>query len=220
MRTIGVILGEGFKSTINEYEDGRVLFVADADIDADGANGQNGGKPAYMVWNKGSEHLANGGMGMRGSKVVFTQAWGRTIAIWDSTGQPVEFPGQIIASKTSYHYRGMNLNDPKAYVDSDTVSYAVVPPVIIRRTLGAVMGCRVRATNMKNGKVSEGIIADAGPTNKIGEVSIQMARELGVPSSPRSGGTNDPIIKYEIWPGVKSSVNPVPLLRSNGQYVD
>jgi hypothetical protein len=44
MRTIGVIVNEGFSCKITEDSDGRVFFTADADIDADGANGQNGAR--------------------------------------------------------------------------------------------------------------------------------------------------------------------------------
>jgi hypothetical protein len=35
MRTIGVIVNEGFSCKITEDSDGRVFFTADADIDAD-----------------------------------------------------------------------------------------------------------------------------------------------------------------------------------------
>lgn len=45
-RILGTILGEGFTCDVHEGDDGRVHFVADADIDADGANGQGGGRCA------------------------------------------------------------------------------------------------------------------------------------------------------------------------------
>jgi len=55
MRTLGIISGEGFACEVFEDPDVRVHFTADADIDADGANGQNGGPPAYKVDNSGTE---------------------------------------------------------------------------------------------------------------------------------------------------------------------
>jgi hypothetical protein len=61
MKTLGTITNEGFTCVVQEDSDGRVFFTADADIDADGANGQNGGPAAYKVDNSGTEHLAHGG---------------------------------------------------------------------------------------------------------------------------------------------------------------
>ncbi len=62
MRTLGVVTNEGFSCTIVEDDDGRVHFTADADIDADGANGHSGGPAAYRSDDSGTELLANGGM--------------------------------------------------------------------------------------------------------------------------------------------------------------
>ena len=209
MRSLGVIKGEGFECDVIEYSDGRVHFIADADIDADGANGQFGMRPAYAVANTGSEDLANGGMMVLRGKVVLAEAWAKDIVIFGSDLQPKVFPKGVIASKTAYRFRGVAKDDPCAYVDSETVPYMVVPPLIIQKTKGIVMGCRCRVTNTQNGRVSEGVVADIGPRKKIGEVSIQMARELGIPESPRHGGEDSPIIRFELWPGVAALVNGV-----------
>ena len=66
MRILGKITNEGFSSIIAEEEDGRVHFLADADIDADGANGQNNAPAAYKIDDTGTELLANGGMKIAG----------------------------------------------------------------------------------------------------------------------------------------------------------
>jgi len=222
MRILATIHNEGFTCQIIEHDDGRVeMPKADADIDADGANGQNGKRPAYMVDNKGSELLGNGGMTMRDGKVVGNTSWFDDIVILDGQGNPREFPGGIIASKTSYRFPGKDANDPAAYVDSETVPYIVVPPSVISGTKGAVMGCKARATNLKTGLSAEGLVADGGPRNKVGELSIEMARRLGLNPSPRTGGVEEPIIRYECWPGVPANVDGVEyrLQRSNGTYV-
>lgn len=202
MRTIATLAGEGFQCVIKEDADGRVFFTADADIDADGANGQNGKIAAYMVGNKGSEHLANGGMKMQGGRVVESEPWFRDIVILDSQGAPREFPGGIIASKTAYRYPGKDPEDPAAYVDSETVPYIVVPPIIKTATKGIVLGCKCRAVNLANGREAYGVVADIGPRTKSGEVSIEMARRIGLPSNPRNGGSSTPNISYELWPGI------------------
>lgn len=97
MKTLAVIEG----CPILLQDDGRVTFTADADIDADGANGQNGQQAAYMVNDVGSEYLANGGMQMNHGRVVSKSDWYRDIVILNEDGGPKAF-GDVIASKTSY----------------------------------------------------------------------------------------------------------------------
>ena len=91
-----------FVSDIVEDDDGRVAFTADADIDADGANGQNGHPVAYKADNSGTEHLRNGGMGIRNGKVVCLSEGARGIVILGSDNEPRVFPGSVIASMTWY----------------------------------------------------------------------------------------------------------------------
>lgn len=207
MKTLGTITNEGFTCVIKEDDDGRVFFKADGDVDADGANGQNGAKPAYMVNNKGSEHLANGGMGMRNGKVVFIASWGRDIVIIGEDGQPKEFPGGVIASMTWWRDRSVPASEPQSYVDSETVPYIVVPSLIIQGVKGVVRGCKGRITNTLNGKGVDCVTADKGPRTKIGELSIAACREIGIDPNPRSGGTERAILDYELWPGEPAVVN-------------
>lgn len=197
-RLIGTISGDGFECPITEDDDGRVWFYADADIDADGANGQHGARVAYMADNSGSEHLANGGMQRVNGKVICAHDWARSIVILGADNEPKEFPGGIIASKTWYRYPGINPDDPAAYVDSQTIPYIVVPPIIIKGVSGIIRGCKARAT--VGGKSIDCVVADRGPAKKIGELSIAAADALGIPSSPRNGGREKADILYELWP--------------------
>jgi hypothetical protein len=199
-RLLGTIAAEGFTSAIQEDEDGRVHFMADADIDADGANGQNGAMPAYKADDTGSEFLANGGMAVVGGRVVCAKPWARSIVILGPDGQPRVFPGGIIGSMTWYRHPGKAADDPAAYVDSETVPYIVVPPLVVQRTTGIVRGCKARASF--NGRSVDCVVADRGPTKKAGELSIAAARALGIPPSPRNGGTAIAEVLYELWPDV------------------
>ena len=194
-RIIGTISG----CVITE-ENGRVYFTADADIDADGANGQNGKPVAYRTDDTGSEKLSNGGMKIVKGKVICATDDARDIAIQAEDDEPKVFPGGMIASMTWYHYPGKLLTDPEAYVDAETVPYIVVPPLIIQRTIGVVCGCLARATY--RGKFVDCVVADRGGGDKIGELSIAAARALGIPSSPRDGGIDEAEVLYELWPGV------------------
>ncbi len=196
---------------VNVYQDdaNRVYYTSHANIDADGANGQHGGQAAYMVGNAGSEDLANGGMGMKNGNVVGVTDWYDDIVILDGHGQPKVFPGGIIASKTAYRFRDMSASVPADYVDAETVPYVVVSPRVRNLAKGVVLGCQARVTNLKSGKSVQAVVADIGPRNKLGELSIAAARAIGLPHSPRVGGTEDRIIKYELFPGEHALVNEV-----------
>lgn len=219
-RLITTLTREGFIAEIREDTDGRVHFDADADIDADGANGQNGAKAAYLSNDKGSEALENGGMGLRNGVPVFIASWGKDIAIAEG-GRPKVFPGGVIATKTAYRFPGLAEGNPAAYVDAETVEYIVVPPIIVSATKGAVLGCQARATNLRNGRTYLGVAADLGPRTKCGELSMAMARAIGIPDSPRHGGEDDPIVRYELWPGVPAEIRGkrFVLQRSDGTHI-
>ncbi len=203
-RTLGTIQSEGFTSVIVEEDDGRVHFTADADIDADGANGQNGAQPAYKLDDTGSEFLANGGMRRRADgKVLCAHSWARRIVILDDDNEPKVFTGGVIASMTWYRNRSRAVSDPTAYVDAETVPYIVVPPLVVQLTAGVVRGCRARVS--WKGRTVDCLVADRGPATKIGEVSIAAARALGMNPSPRNGGITAAEVLYELWPGVAAA---------------
>lgn len=200
MRHVGEIQAEGYTCQIWEDPDGRVHFTADADIDADGANGQNGAQPAYKADDSGSELLANGGMAIRAGKVVCAHDWARDIVVLGPDNQPRIFPGGLIASRTWYRHRDRGADDPAAYVDAQTVPYIVVPGLIVSGVAGVVRGCKARVT--WRGHSIDCVVADRGPARKIGELSIAAAEALGMPSSPRHGARETPDVDYELWPGI------------------
>jgi hypothetical protein len=200
MKTLGIITNEGYSCIVMEDDQERVFYTADGDIDADGANGQNGAAAAYKEDDTGTESLANGGMAIRDGKVICAKSWARDVVILGTDNEPKIFNGGIIASCTWYRHSGKSANDPTAYVDSETVPYIVVPPIVIQATAGVVRGCKARVT--WRGNSVDCVVADKGPRNKIGELSIAAARAIGLPSSPRNGGTEKPEILYELWPGV------------------
>lgn len=215
--------GEGFISTVEQYPEGFVRFVADADIDADGANGQNGKMPAYNQFDKGSEYLANGGMEIINGRVQPKFSWYSDIVILDEGKKSIRvFDNGVIGSKTAYRIQGVPTNNREAYLDAETVPYIAVSPLIQQRATGVVLGCLVYAKNLKTGVRAVGMVGDIGPRNKIGEVSIEMARQLGIPSSPRNGGTDEPIIEYTLFPDHRFAMNGVrfPLMKMSGGYVE
>lgn len=181
---------------IRQEEDGRVHFLADADIDADGAY------RAYHPQNsKGLDDLRNAGRPGNWYGVV-TDAHGHPIV--QDEDDPA--PGYYV-SATSYEWPRFPKDNPRRYVNAETVPFIVVEGYIRRRARGIVLGCQARATNIENGRTVACVVADMGPLLKIGELSIAAAQALGIPSSPRRGGTSKRIIQYELWPGTRAVVN-------------
>lgn len=208
--TIATSTAEGKPVEWIQEDDLCVHCFADMDVDADGANGQNGGVAAYREDDKGSELLANGGMKRNEhGHVVFAASWGKDIVLLDPNGNPLVLHTGVIPSLTAYRDPAKFKNDPSAYVDAETVPYIVVPPEVRSRAKGVVLGCKAKLTNTRTGQSVDAVVADIGPRNKAGEASIAAARAIGIASSPRTGGVESPIIRYELFPGTPAVVNGV-----------
>jgi hypothetical protein len=81
-------------------------------------------------------------------------------------------------------------SSPFKHVDSATVPFIVVPPLIIRGVAGVVLGCRCVVTNTRTGQSVEAVVADTGPSDHLGEISIACAQAIGVrigPTHPAQG---------------------------------
>lgn len=94
-------------------------------------------------------------------------------------------------------------------IDAETVPFIVVPPLIIKGVLGIVMGCLAQVTNTRNGKSCMAVVADSGPSKKIGEISPACAKAIGVDPNPNTGGEEKPVIFYELWPGKEAVINGI-----------
>jgi len=214
------ILGNINGSDIVEEDDKSVTFTAGAHLDGDGANGQFGGAPCYApksFTGKTLDVLANAGGPGNWFGVVTDTGKRDGTPIVQGTGDPC--PGAYV-SATSLHLPGKDgkslpNSSPFRYVDSATVPYIVVPPVIISGVTGIVMGCRAVVTNTKNGKSVEAVVADSGPSNKLGEISVACAKAIGVSAAEgtahpaNSGGVDEHIIHYQLFPGVAAVVGGV-----------
>lgn len=186
---------------IRQEPDGKIEYVADADIDADGCNGQSG-VWAYKDGDNGLEALTNAGYPKH-------PQWYRRILLCDGTGKPIIFEDGGIASKTAYEYRDKKPRDPSRWVDSNAVPYVVVPPELRRKAKGIVLGCACRVTNMLTHQSVDGVVADIGPATKIGEISMAAARAIGIDDDPRIGGTSGRHVRYEIFTNRAAIINGI-----------
>ena len=175
--------------------DGRVHFVADAAIDADGS------PRAYNPQNTGLDDLRNARDGHGGWCGIVTDAAGRPVL--QTANQPA--PGYYI-SPTAWQDPRFNASDPRRYLDSEKIPFIVIENFIRRRARGIVLGCRALLTNLETKQSVWAMVGDLGPLYKIGEISIAAAQAIGVPSSARTGGTSKNIIQYEFWPGIPAII--------------
>jgi len=177
------------------YQDdtGRVYWESGADIDADGANGQNGNPFAYRLDNKGLDYLSDAGWPDGG--------W-QNVLIDDGSGHPLTDGDGNCYSSTTYVWPDRPVQT--RYVDATAVPYIVVNPIVRMETTGVVIGCKAKVTY--NGKSVDAVVVDVGPRDKIGEISIAAAQALGIPDSAKYGGVNSGV-QYEMWPGQAATVN-------------
>lgn len=83
----------------------------------------------------------------------------------------------------------------------------VIPGAWARERPEIIMGSLMRATNPMTGRSSYGVAGDIGPDDKIGEGSYAWALALGIPPSPITGGTQQPVIYWELWAGTAARLN-------------
>jgi hypothetical protein len=220
------VIGNIHGSDIVEEDDGSVTFSAGATLDGDGANGQFGGDPCYApssYQGKTLDVIGNAGGPGNWFGVVTDTGEDSGEPIIQGTSDPC--PGAFV-SATSLHLRGADgkslpSSSPFKYVDSATVPFIVVPPLIIKGVAGIVMGCRAVVTNTKDDKSVEAVVADGGPSNHLGEISVACAKAIGVPTGTthpaNGGGASSPDIHYQLFPGVAAKVNGVTYpLQSSG----
>jgi hypothetical protein len=214
MRTIGTIQG----NDAIELDDGSVRFFAGATIDGDGANGQFGQPPCYAPASYHGQTLdVIGNAGYPGN-------WfGVVTDTGDENGTPIvqkatdPCPGAYVSATSLllFDKNGQPLPDcsPFKYVDSATVPFIVVPPMIMEAVAGTVLGCRCLVTNSGTGKTTEAVVADIGPSNHLGEISVACAKAIGVSTGTthpaNGGGAASPTIRYQLFPGTAAVVNGV-----------
>lgn len=174
---------------IPQAEDGSIQFIGEFCVDADGS------PRAYGPYGLGLDYLANAGHP--------GNWWG---IVTDSEGYPVlqgendPAPGYYI-STTSLQNKNFQTTDPRRYVDSENVSFIVVPALLARLASGVVLGCKAEILNIGTGKRTSAVVADLGPATHLGEASIAAANALGVNPDPKTGGSNVKDFRYTFWPG-------------------
>jgi len=164
---------------------GAILFNAGMLIDADGAPN------AYGPHDHGLDFTKNAKSG---------RAWAGVVT--DVSGKPVvqrsgAYRG-LYVSQTTLHARGTRIASSQTYVNASKVPFIALPPEFTEQ-FGVEIGDLALVANTRNGKRAYAIFADVGPSGKIGEGSIALAKALGINANPRRGGVASGI-SYLVFP--------------------
>ena len=115
------------------------------------------------------------------------------------------WPGYHV-STTAYIHSKYYYADPRRYLDSENVLFAVIPGNVRKAVAGICKGCKARVTDKRSGKAVDCVIGDIGPSDHMGEGSIKLAGEFGLDISPKYGGSADESrFLWECWPGVAAA---------------
>lgn len=165
---------------------GAILWKSSFAVNADGS------PHAYGPDNSGLDYTDNAGS---------PGNWWGIYAPPDGQGEPLiqaayhPAPGHFI-STTALVNPTYPQDHPHRYIDSERYGFYVIPAGESFCKLGDVG----LALNTLTGDHFYFAMADIGPQNQIGEGSMLLARCLGLPTDPRSGGTSQPIIACVVLP--------------------
>ena len=166
---------------IYQLPDNSFSFLGGMTIDADGS------PRAYGPYDSGLDLTVEAGHPGNWWGIV-TGPLGNPVI----QGEADPYPGFYV-SPTSLQNRQYPKSDPRRYLNSELIPFVVCPGVLARAAIGTVLGCKVEVVNVTNGDHCLAVCGDIGPSTHLGEASIKTAAILGVPSNPRTGGTNKPI---------------------------
>lgn len=103
---------------------------------------------------------------------------------------------------TRLHFQGRALH-------AETVPYVVVPPSVLAKTSGKVLGALCECWNIVNENYALAVVGDSGPRTKIGEGSPKLCELMGLDPNPNHGGCSDFRIRYRVHVGKAALIDGV-----------
>ena len=177
------------------FDTGAILYKTGATVNGDGSP-----HCYHPDDDQGLDYLANAGS---------SGEWWGIYAPPGGTGKPVvqsiyhPAPGYYI-STTALVNPDYPQDHPDRYIDSERYPFMVAPGSFGEGwTLGDIGFCYNEKTT-DNMYCATG---DIGPTNHIGEVSMLLAKCLGLDADPKKGGTDAGIV-YVVFPGSDPGYKP------------
>jgi Fungal chitosanase of glycosyl hydrolase group 75 len=176
-----------------EADDSAFFYQSGMMIDADG------GYHAYHPDGRsGLDFLGNAGQPGNWWALVTDTGQPKGKPVIQGANDPA--PGFYV-STTSLEDTSKDRKNPLRYANAEGLNFIVLPGGL---SLGAKLGDFAVVIRPETGAYDYAVYADVGPRDKIGEASIALARALGIPFNPKSGGVAHGIL-YIVFPGSAQS---------------
>ena len=109
-----------------------------------------------------------------------------------------------LRDRITYLKRGIDDLKARSFLIAEYDPFIVIPVNLLtsRATFAPKVGDY--AVVVHEGKIYPGIVGDGGPTFKVGEASLRMAREINEISSPYSRPVSDLKVSYLVFPGSRN----------------
>ena len=142
--------------------------------------------------------------------------WGVVTNTGHAAGQPIVQSGVAPAqpdrgfyiSQTSLIDPMYPIDDVRRYTDATKVPYVALPPAHMRGT-GLRIGDFCLAINMMDGRFSYAVYADAKRQPNLGESSMRLVDNLGLPSGRQGGATRG--VMFLVFPNSGIGQGSIPL---------
>jgi hypothetical protein len=115
-----------------------------------------------------------------------------------------------LRDRIAYLKRGIDDMKNRSFLIAEHDPFIVIPVNIIRDNDPFAPKAGDYAVIVHNDKIYPSIVGDAGPTFKVGEASLRVARELNANASPYSRPVSDLKVSYVVFPGSRDSERKAP----------
>lgn len=106
-----------------------------------------------------------------------------------------------LRTRIAYLKRGVEDLKARSFLIAEYDPFIVIPVNLLTASDAYAPKVGDYAVVVHDGKVYPAIVGDGGPTFKVGEASLRMARELNANSSPYRRPVSDLTVTYVVFPG-------------------
>jgi hypothetical protein len=106
-----------------------------------------------------------------------------------------------LRTRIAYLKRGVEDLKARSFLIAEYDPFIVIPVNLLTATDAYAPKVGDYAVVVHDGKVYPSIVGDGGPTFKVGEASLRMAREINANSSPYRRPVSDLTVTYVVFPG-------------------
>jgi Fungal chitosanase of glycosyl hydrolase group 75 len=109
-----------------------------------------------------------------------------------------------LRTRIAYLKRGVEDLKARSFLIAEYDPFIVIPVNLLTASDAYAPKVGDYAVVVHDGKVYPSIVGDGGPTFKVGEASLRMARELNANSSPYRRPVSDLTVTYVVFPGSRA----------------